>query len=261
MTRRTLLRLRAVAALLLVAGCGDPAAMVQPPVLRSLALYMVLNPDRDVQPVLVRPASAIDSVWDVGVRVTRGGATVHTVAPRTGHQGNCTDAYGMYRHSAECVDVGFRPEPGGTYRVRVTSAAQPEADATVTVPGDFRIVAHEARGTPAGTQGLTATWTSSPGAYRYVVALRTTRLRPVGVPGGWMVTTGDTTITTTVPAEALVDGVGEWVLDVYAMERGIFEFLSTGSAALPFPVPPPQNVRGGYGVVGAWVRRSVHLGP
>lgn len=37
-----------------------------------------------------------------------------------------------------------------------------------------------------------------------------TRRRSVGVPGGWMVTTGDTTITTTVPAEALAGGTEDW---------------------------------------------------
>jgi hypothetical protein len=48
-------------------------------------------------------------------------------------------------------------------------------------------------------------------------------------------------------------------VDVYALDRALFEYLTTGASGDLFPVPPVQNIVGGHGAMGAWVRRTRRL--
>jgi hypothetical protein len=262
--------------LALLAGCDDPTAVREAPPIRSMTFFMVLDPDAATQPLLVRPASAHGRIDQLAGRVARGSQLVASLAPSDDEDGNgfypCSRRYGGLNGIAypRCLDFEFRPEPGATYTVEASAQEYPSASATATVPGDFRIVSATATGTPPGTAGLQATWTRSAGVYRYVVALRSQGLvdclhqssacAEAYKPEDWLFVTTDTSVSTVIPAEGLAHGQpGEWLLDVYAMERGVFEYLTTGSVAQPYPIPPVQNVRGGYGAVGAWVRRSVAL--
>ncbi|CAA9342926.1 MAG: hypothetical protein AVDCRST_MAG68-3091 [uncultured Gemmatimonadetes bacterium] len=262
--------------LALLAACDNPSAVREPPPIRSMTFFMILDPDAATQPLLVRPASAYGRLEQLAGRVERGSQVVAALAPAEDESHDfyaCSGRYGGLNGYAypRCLDFDFRPEFGATYTVRGTARGYPSASATTTVPGDFRIVSVRATGTPPGTQGLQATWTRSAGAFRYVVALRSqglvkclyrsTECAVDYEPHDWLLVTTDTTFSTIVPAEGVGRGQpGEWLLDVYAMERSVFEYLTTGSVAQPYPIPPVQNVRGGYGAVGAWVRRSENLG-
>ncbi|HEX8363494.1 MAG TPA: DUF4249 family protein [Longimicrobium sp.] len=261
---------------LLAAGCDNPSAVREAPPIRSMTFFMVLDPDAATQPLLVRPASAHGRIDGLAGRVVRGSQVVAALAPSDDEGGNgfypCAGRYGGLSGYAypRCLDFAFRPEPGATYTVEAAAQDYPSASGTTTVPGDFRIVSATATGTPPGTAGLQVTWTRSAGVFRYVVALRSQGLvdclhqssacAEAYKPEDWLYVTTDTSLSTVVPAEGVAHGQpGEWILDVYAMERGVFEYLTTGSVVQPYPIPPVQNVNGGYGAVGAWVRRSGSL--
>jgi hypothetical protein len=68
--------------------------------------------------------------------------------------------------------------------------------------------------------------------------------------------------TTVVAAEDSAFGSsysGPYYVDVYAMDRHAYEDVMTGSGSEFLPVPPSENVVGGFGAVGAWVIRSTPL--
>lgn len=271
-------RILSAAAALLLAGCDDPARLLTPPPVRSMSLYMVLDPDRPEQPLLVKSPQADEPVLALRGEVRQAAATVESIAPEgdgtRDDYGPCIHSYGHIVHTGgppRCLAFSFSPRHGATYAVSVAAQGRPTASATVTVPGPFKIRSAAAQGSPPGTDGLQAAWTRSEGAYRYVVALRSDSLyscyydptcsEPDWDTQAWWVATTDTAIEVRVPADRLRGGMGGWRVEVYAMDRHVFDFLSTGTVAEPFPVPPRQNVQGGYGAVGAWVRRSVPVGP
>ncbi|HEY0035512.1 MAG TPA: DUF4249 family protein, partial [Longimicrobium sp.] len=159
-----------------------------------------------------------------------------------------------------CLDFRFTPRPGASYRVSVSADGFAAASGTVLVPGDFVVKAVEVRGALPGTEGLEAAWSASAGAYRYVVTVRPTTapecVRIRSCDKRWFAVTSDTTLSTTVPADELSGGEGPWSVDVYALDRALYEYLTTGASGDLFPVAPVQNVQGGHGAVGAWLRRS-----
>jgi hypothetical protein len=258
--------------LLLAGACGDPGAVLEVPPIRSMTMFVVLDPDRATQPTLIKPASPDGILRQLGGTVHAGGSPAAALAPTDDPEGNsfhpCAARYGGLTGVSypRCLDFALRPQFGATYRVTAQADGYPAAWGEATVPGDFRLVSVHAPGGSPGTDGLEVTWTRSAGAYRYVVALRSEgfvkclhRSRDCAEEyraGDFMLVTTDTSVSTVVPEEAVARGKGGWVLDVYAMERNVFEYLTTGTGAEPFPVPPVQNVSGGYGSVGAWVRRS-----
>jgi hypothetical protein len=266
------------AAALLLAACDDPVQVLSPPTVRGLSLYMILDPDQPVQPLVVKAMQSGELVTNGRADVLQGGAPVASVVLESRKEYDdfepCIARYSSVAFSGgppRCVSFGFAARHGATYAVSVTAAGRPPASATVTVPGPFQILSVSAQGSPPGTAGLQATWSRSEGVYRYVVAMRSDSLIACRIdpscpegnwdPQAWWVATTDTTIQVTVPVDRIRGGTRGWRMEVYAMEQHIFDFLSTGTVAEPFPVPPRQNVQGGYGAVGAWVRRSVPVGP
>ena len=262
------------AACLLLAACDDPTRPRSAPTLRSLSLFMVLDPDAATQPLLIKPPQAADSIGTLSGELFLGQQRVAAITrDYTGDEFHpCAIRYGPLTGTgapARCLDFALDVRHGATYRVEARAEGRPVATASVTVPGAFRIVSHSVRGAPPGTEGLEATWTRSEGAYRYAVSIRSDALiecfwthcqEGLWEQEPWFAVTADTSISVTVPAERIRAGKGGWHLEIYAMDRVLFEHLTTGTVAEPFPVPPTQNVRGGYGAVGAWVRRSVPLG-
>jgi hypothetical protein len=248
------------------AACDDPTLTRRPPELASMTLFLVLDPDAEVQPLLAKPASAERELAGLHGEVRRDGASVATAAggsPQENAHLPCVGRYGPVTIAAHCLAFAFRPAFGGTYSVAASADGYPSAAATTRVPGDFTITAVEAEGDPPGTGALRVAWTRSEGAYRYVVALRPSTLPPCvemrSCEQGWSVATRDTTIHTAVPAAALAGAGGPWQVDVYAMDEAVYQYLTTGSTGNLFPVGAVQNVSGGYGAVGSWVRRSREL--
>lgn len=261
--RRAVVRLLALSVLMLSTGCQDPTLTRIAPELNSLTLFLILDPDEDVQPLLVKQADTGDGIEGLAGELSRGGAVVAAVArgdTSLDDSGPCHDRYSWIVFHHRCIAFSHRPEHGATYRVRVSADGQPSAIATATVPAAFTITELEARGELPGTEGLAVTWTRSVGTYRYVVAVRPTRLSPCmqisDCDQSWFAATSDTTLQATVPAEALEGSGGPWTVDVYAMDKALYQYLTTGTSGNLFPVAPVQNVEHGLGAVGAWVRRS-----
>lgn len=230
-----------------------------------MRLFLVLSPDSTIHGLSIVGADVAGDpglgtvVEDVAATVTVGGDTLLRTEPDTARSthGHCHT--GGFAGPFSCIHLDFRPVPGETYTVTVTAADRPMATATTHVPGDFELLEAEADGFPPGTDGLSVRWTESEGAYRYLVGIRILGaecLRLSTCPDGWSATTTETTLDTIVPADRLPsDEDARWFVDVHAMDRALYEYLTTGSGGEFFGVRPVSNVEGGYGVVGSWVRR------
>ncbi|MGH7526663.1 MAG: hypothetical protein ACREMX_08150 [Gemmatimonadales bacterium] len=150
--------------------------------------------------------------------------------------------------------------PGRRYQVTVTSPGHRTASAATSVPGDFTIDSLVAAGDPPGSAGLRATWNASAGGFRYIVNVRAKPdcqanvCETFGLP--WAGVTVAPRLDTIIPATAIPpDRTDAVEMAVYAVNRDMFEYFTTGVGGT-FTVQPKQNVAGGYGVLGAWVRRE-----
>lgn len=247
----------------------------RPPTAEELTLFMILNPDFSVQPMLVAPAATEGLVRDLSGEIRAG--NVLTASASTPEEWKDSELrpciHGRYGSiygtggQPRCLVFDFVPQMGATYRVTVSAEGRPTATAVTTIPGDFSVVTATATGDPPGTKRFDASWSRSRGAYRYLVALRAADPPfQTSVPDrkGWFAVTTDTSLSTVVSgkaAEELVGGGGPWYVDVYAVDKALYEYLTTGTDAALYPVPPLQNVKGGYGAVGSWVRRSMEIEP
>lgn len=268
----------------LITACEPPAGP-QPQGLSTgeLGVFMILHPDRDVQSLtlqaLVEHGATLEAHADVVELLPSGEERVVVPSTMPGQHGPCYFA-GLAMRSTpaalQCITLPFRPRYGARYRIRVTSPGRPTATAVTGVPGDFDIARATAERAASGSMTIDAGWTASEGAHRFVVGVYPEavssvvcdpdgdcRIHPradeiVDLPP-WYRATNALEVDTTVPADALpVAGVTEpWYLIVAAMDRALFEFLTTGNGGQLFPTPPRQNVRNGFGVVGSWVRRAV----
>lgn len=254
----------AVIGIFALTSCIDPAMPREGPEVTdsSLVMLMVLDPSRSVerdggQAVVVTTSVVTDTLLK-GLQAVLQSMTGEQVSAHVPHD-RCP-YFGSYAAKRECLGFAHVVQPGQTYRVTVSADGYPTASAEAQVPGEFQITEHHAGGSPPGTGGLTVRWSESPGAYRYIVAIRadsTPRCFPDCT--GWMTLTQETEFVGEVPTEALDEGRGPWWLDVYAVNRSLTEYLSSGTPGNLFSVPPAGNVNGGYGVVGAWLRRSIRL--
>lgn len=289
-----MLRLLYLFVFILLAACDDPTASREPPPLRSMMVFMILDPDTVLQHALVLTAGAEGRVAALDAELLRDGELVASGTRmedlfRSELQ-PCIDRYGTlgWRGEADegaglhCTNFRIAPEFGGTYSLRITADDRPTATATTRVPGDFQVLAVSAAGDPPGTAGLSVRWTPSDGAYRYLVGLRPT-VPPWCSNGkcgcspdesfcrwvapdrqGWFVATADTVLETAVSgkgADEIAGSEGPWFIEVYAVDRALYQYLTSGSTGNLFPVAPTQNVEGGHGAVGAWVRRSMKIEP
>lgn len=250
---------------MLVGGCDDPTLSRRPPELAAMVVFLMLDPEFSTQPLIAWAADGVGPIQDARGEVYRGGELV-SADTASRFFWSCADRYGSGGGAnPSCIDFGFKPEFDATYEVRASGAGFPPISATASVPGDFQLRAVTARGTPPGTDTLELRWTPSSGVHRYVVALRpTTEPRCLTMNAcrqGWYAVTTDTVFSGKVPAGELEGAEGPWSVDVYSMNQSGYEYLTTGTAGNLFPVPPVQNVRGGYGAVGAWVRRSKDIEP
>lgn len=261
--RKLLVPVAALVALV-VAGCDDPTLPRTPPDLAAMTLFLILDPDASTQPLLIKPAGLAAALEGLSGEVRRGDSLVAAVPRWLGTEANahlpCIQRYGPIRIAPYCLDFEFRPEHGATYRVRASASTAPSAQASTTVPGPFQITEAAAQGDVPGTEGLRVRWTPSTGAYRYVVALRPSTppscVEIASCEQGWFIATQDTAIDERVPPGALAGSTGPWFVDVIAMDEALYQYLTTGTSGNLFPVGAVQNVNGGYGAVGSWVRRS-----
>lgn len=252
--------------LALLSSCDDPTQPIHPPadLARAMTVRLLLVPGTDVQPLWVTTLDVGDLALIDGLSVTvttqnHVVAQADSLALNDVDMDPCHARYGVLALESRfaCVGLSFDPVPSRRYEVTVAAANRPTATASVVVPGDFRITELDASGNPPGTDGLTATWTRSDSAYAYLVSYVGHGLDcsdVQGCPNGWFVTTPDTTLTTVVPEPTLTQNA-TWSVDVFAIDKGLFDYLTTGSGDAFFAVPPVSNVQRGYGFVGAWIHK------
>lgn len=249
--------------LISLVGCGVPTAPALPSQPSALHLLAVLDPDSTRQLLMVASINA-DRIADltVGVEIRESDGRFRPVA-----QGvpvgslTCSDRYGQALGQA-CLAFDLVVLPGRVYRVRAAASGFPSAVAVTEVPGDFSLTQVEALGAPPGTDRLRAGWTASAGGYRYLASYRTVTPYSCGFfcGQGWVTVTAGLGIDAVVPNAALSGPSGPFEFAVFALNQPLFDYLSSGTGGA-FPVLPRQNVDGGFGLVGAWVRRARRISP
>lgn len=248
-----------------MSGCIDPASARLPLETseRALVVFMVLDPQRAgedgraLQPAVVTTSDvSLSDLSGLEVDLRQPDGSLVRGQPTSSE----CPYFGSYAAPRACVVFEVAAEHGAAYELLASADNHNPITASAVVPGAFEITEHVAQGGPPGTGGLTAEWTPSPGAYRYLVAVRAART-PGCFPDcdGWMAITSEPRFSGVVSSEALTPGQGPWFLDVYALDRPLHDYLVSGTPGDLFSVPPASNVQGGHGVVGAWVRRTVPL--
>lgn len=153
----------------------------------------------------------------------------------------------------------LRPEavlrPGATYRVEATAEGRVPAVGETRVVGDFRLEG-AAISSGADAHSLTASWSESTAAHRYLMAVRRRYGQCYNCVRAWYAEVEDTSFEGRVPQAALDNAGPVPMLDVAAVDRHFHAFLTTGDQGNLHQVHPVQNVVGGYGVVGSFVHRS-----
>jgi len=252
------------------AGCDDPRVTRPGPPDHSLQLFLVLDPDSATQLLLVERLSTTSAeIPGLAATLTSQGTATNGRFDTDSSFDRCMHRYGSIINWPTCLIFPVAASYGATYSLSVNANGFDSASGSTTVPGNFAIVAVSTTGTPPGAGSIRATWTRSQGAYRYVVALRGAGQNSAethygcypdaGCYNRWWVVTTDTSVDASVAPENFDNGKGPYYLDVYAMNRDVYGYVLTGSTGDFFSVPPAQNVIGGYGGVGAWVRRSVPI--
>ena len=237
-----------------------------------MAVFMIMEPLQSIQPLEIQetpglPAAAVEIVVESGDSLVISLTTVPgTIASplslvpclyRHGPHGQRTGAEISW--VPQCVPVDFDAQYGVAYRVTVSRDGRQRATASTVVPGDFEIVEAAIEGNPP--RRVSAAWTRSSGAYRYLVALggieSTAITADCEQPScvRWFAVTQDTTIATGIDARYVEHTRPPYAVKVWAVSRELFDALMTGATSGVFPIPPAQNVSGGLGTIGAWVPR------
>lgn len=258
------------ALILILLGCGDPLTVRDVSTVdRSIRVFMVLDADSTRQALLLESLDPGGTFEDLRAELhTAGGATVvgQNNPPGVDYHLPCSQRYGVIGTNAASACVVFETavEPGRLYELVVSARQRPPARAQTTVPDAFAIVALSLAGQPPGTDGVDAHWNTSPHAHGYFAFLRaqSTDCEDVrGCPGGWSVSTTDTVVSGSIPEKALEDGSGPWTFEVIALDRGLYQYLTSGTGNDLFSVPPIENVDGGHGVLGSWRRATRSAAP
>ena len=105
---------------------------------------------------------------------------------------------------------------------------------------------------------LSGAWTESLFAHRYMMGIRRREYNScLGCRNAWTVDLDSTKYDGMVPAHVPSDDLevtehgDRPVLDVAAMDKNLYTFVTTGHASSLFSVHPVHSVEGGYGFVGS----------
>lgn len=255
-------RLALLAGAALGAACGEVTHPERPEDIDDrLIVFAALHPDSTEHPVLVWPVED-DSLTGTLVRVYRGDGTNGsdwTLVGETGEvSASCGGRYGSSVSGApQCLVPTATLDDGARYRVEVSAEDRATAWGVTVAVGGFQVdTAVLARG--GEETELSASWTTSLAAHRYIVSLRQHRRgHSAHVPLGWYIAVDDTSVATTVPDDAIRNAVEPLTLDVAAFDEHLYSFITSGNGDTSFFVPPIQNVVGGFGVVGSVRYRSL----
>lgn len=251
-----------------VAACDvvDP-----PPWARQIVLYALLNADFTEHPILLVATDHESTLSDASVTIDRRieGPTGEewefvaswdsARAARAGRPfrdyGACMERLGemsvyMEPRDQVCMTPEAELEPGGVYRVVARARDRDTASGITRVVGFFEVEDAVLSG-PAGQAVLSASWTPSRAAHRYVGSFRSDCEGRSGCDP-WHGDVDTTAIVARVPEVAIDKALtNPMTLDVVAFDEHLYAFLTTGHSGIAFDVPPVQNVVGGFGVVGS----------
>jgi len=253
-----------IAATIAAEACEIVDPDVPPGLDDRLILVAALNPDSTRHPVMVWPAQLSDTVRGALARIYRADGSSGsgwTLVDETHDIEDfdiCRRWYGYVRGpKGQCLVPVAKLEDGVTYRVEVLAEEKHAAWGATKAVGDFAIDVAELSG--GEVDSLSAEWTRSAAAHRYMVSLRLLQSGNVvaSYAEGWYIAVDGTSVTTPVPEEAIEDAITPITLDVAAMEVHLYSFITSGNAGSAFSVPPIQNVSGGFGVVGSVRFRSL----
>ena len=161
-------------------------------------------------------------------------------------------------HQRYCMTPEARLEVGATYRVEATADGRVPAWGETTVVGDFAVEVAALSG-DRGSYALSAEWTPATAAHRYFVAVRRRYGFCINCVETWYADVAEQTFGGSIP-DLAVDSAGpDPMLDVGAMDRHLYTYLTTGHKGNLHAVHPVQNVRNGYGFVGSATYRSRRL--
>lgn len=255
--------------LAVMAGCDG---IVEPPWwTHQTVMYALLNADFTEHPILLVAADTASTLSEVSIAIHRRarGATDEeweliawwdsTRADAAGRPvrdyGPCMDRLGqmsVYHEMRDrvCMTPEAALEPGGVYRVEARARDRNTAAGIARVVGGFEIGDAVLSGAEDAAT-LSASWTPSLAAHRYIVSFRSDCERaPECDP--WHAEADTNTIGIRVPRYAIDNALTDpMTLDVVAFDEHLHAFLTTGHNGIAFDVPPVQNVEGGFGVVGS----------
>lgn len=258
--------------MLALAACDDPLRVRPAPVDTRMAVFMIMEPLHPIQPVEIQetpglPNTAAEIVVQSGDSLVASVTAVPPTMFSPAQSAICAVRHGLHAGTTrdslswttQCVPVGFDARYGAAYRVTVAREGRRTATGSTVVPGDFDIVESEISGDPP--RRVTATWTRSAGTHRYLVALGGVENMIFGGPceqhscARWFAVTQDTAIVADIDPRFVENTRPPYSVSVWAVSRELLEGITTGATSGFFPIPPTQNVTGGMGTIGAWVRR------
>lgn len=250
--------LRGPALLLLAvcASCDDPgAALALPEFPPEVMVVAALDPGSAFQTVYVRAPGGGLPPRPVVARILRDGVVVVADTIEAGEPGDlsfCTNDFGRLSGSGVCLQLHLWPEPGAEYELRVEAPGRKEAWARTTVVGTFDLDVATVAGDPPSHAA--ASWSGSAGTHRYFLSVRSAETSCSPCETGWATYLDSTRYDGPVDAASLEEGEPPWIVQVEAMNRELYDFLTTGAGGDLFTVPPRQNVVDGHGVFGSRAR-------
>lgn len=247
-------------AAMVAASCDIVHPEPRPGLGDQLILFSILNPDSTRQAVAVVSTDQVDPVLTgLVVRMHKrapgsAGSDWAFIAETTDTAPNTDDLfhndYPCFSDKSVsqwqyCLTLPVVVEPGATYKIEAIADGHPTVSGTTRVVGNFEIDKTELSGNV-----LSASWTPSLAAHRYLMGVVYWDTNWCCSPG-WSADLPGTSFNAPIPQEAIDSAGPVPTLVVSAVDRHYHAYLTTGHAGQLFKVPPVQNVKGGFGVVGS----------
>ncbi|NOT06780.1 MAG: DUF4249 family protein [Gemmatimonadales bacterium] len=254
--------------LLLALGCGAPTDIevaISGP--RLLHVFGALDPAYGSQRILIEATEVGGVIGEVQgelFEIVPGLGEVPIATAQVAYDDLCgVETQRSNLNDSRCLYFGVEIRAGATYRIQIAAAGRRSISATTTVPIPFAIREVAAAERPDGSVDITARWSRSIQSYGYLVSIGPVSGARVcvdlGCPFPWVRFVRDTTLTDLIPVTVIGEYQSPIRVAVMALDRALYDYLTTGSGGGLFPIPPVQNVIGGQGVLGAWVRTFAPL--
>lgn len=256
----TTIGLATMLAVLACSACDIAPIEPDAPTLGALALITLVTPGDSLQLADIRgfgqPLEGLIATMSVR---GRGGPRIVTGETPPQILSNCAILeQGAFVGAWACRLFRVPISPGDTVTVSAYTPSSDTVSGSTVVPGSFRVQA-----TRAGPTGIQVAWDESPNAFSYLVAVYDDPACSETYPCAAMLVRrvlGRQTILDT----GNIRGRNGAYVTVYALDRNLDVYATTGVAGGSFSTLPISSVHGGLGMVGARVRGEpsrVYLDP